>query len=186
MEKKKLVFVTGNPRKFLSAENFFKKSEYELVQKPLEITEIQSESIEEIAKDKAEKAFKVLQKPLFVNDTGWYIEALRGFPGPFMHFMVDWFEPEDFLALMQRHNNRKVILRQAIVYIDGRQTQSFVHDIVGEVLRVARGHLGVTIDPVVSLTQGMSISEERESGPVAADKEAVLWNEFLSWLKTSI
>lgn len=185
MEVKKLIYVTGNPRKFLGAQSFFEGSNVELAQKKLDLVEIQAESVEEIAIDKARQAFEIVKEPLFVNDTGWYIEALKGFPGPFMHFMVDWLEPEDFLALMSRHDNRKVVLRQAIVYTDGKQTKSFVHDIEGEVLREARGTLGVTIDPVVSLTPGKSISEERERGPVAMDKEAKLWEEFAKWLESN-
>lgn len=183
MEIKKLVYVTGNPSKFLSAQTFFASSEISLVQKKLDLVEIQSESIEEIAINKAKAAFEIVQEPLFVNDTGWYIEALKGFPGPFMHFMCDWLTPEDFLALMSRHENRKIICRQAIVFTDGRQTKSFIHDVIGEVLREARGELGVTIDKVVSLTGGKSMSEERVNGPVAMDKEIVLWTEFEKWLK---
>lgn len=183
MEVKKLIYVTGNPSKFLAAQTFFSGTQIELVQEKLDLTEIQHESITEIAIDKAIKAFEVVKAPLFVNDTGWYIEALKGFPGPFMHFMCDWLEPEDFLALMGRHDNRKIICRQAIVFTDGTQIKSFSHDVVGEVLREARGELGVTIDKVVSLSGGKSISEERVNGAVAMDKEIELWQEFGAWLK---
>jgi XTP/dITP diphosphohydrolase len=43
----------------------------------------------EIVKKKAEDAYYALGKPVMVEDTGFFIEAHQGFPGPFIKYIVD-------------------------------------------------------------------------------------------------
>ena len=76
-----LYYITGNISKFETARGFFGPLGVEIVQKKLDIIEIQSDSTEEIAVDKANKAFSKLKHALIINDSGWYISALNGFPG---------------------------------------------------------------------------------------------------------
>ena len=87
MEPMKILYVTGNPEKFKNAQQFFTQHVIEIEQLALPLEEIQASDPVEIAKKKAEEAFKECQKPLFVNDASWSIPALRGFPGPFMKYI---------------------------------------------------------------------------------------------------
>ncbi len=64
-----LIYVTGNQAKYLTAKKYFEPLGVDVVQKKLDIPEIQSDKIEEVALDKAQKAFNILKQPLIVNDT---------------------------------------------------------------------------------------------------------------------
>ena len=80
---KHIHFVTGNQNKFDTAQRILRESGTVLTQHELDIDEIQSEQAEEIALDKAQKAYYALQKPLFISADSWSIVGLRGFPGPY-------------------------------------------------------------------------------------------------------
>jgi XTP/dITP diphosphohydrolase len=179
-----LQYITGNSSKFSTAQAHLAAEEIGIVQQDLEIAEIQSDSIEEIALDKAQKAFAKLNSPLFVNDSGWIIPALNGFPGPYMKYMNHWFTSEDFLNLLNDYQDRSVILRQVIVYIDGTDTKIITHDIKGRFLDKPYPGKGRPSDRVISLSvDGMSLVEEEEKKSYQIDAAKVLWQEFASWLK---
>ncbi len=134
-----LIYVTGNDSKFMHAQEALMPFGITLIQEKVDTEEIQSDSIESVAHDKAKKAFTVLQKSLFVNDAGWIIPSLNGFPGPYMKFVNEWFSPQDFLNLMRDKTDRRIILRQVIVFTDGKMTKEFIHDETGEIVKEARG-----------------------------------------------
>lgn len=156
------------------------------MQKELDIPEIQASSTEEVALDKADRVFKQIKEPLLVSDHGWLIKALNGFPGPYMKFVNSWLEPKDFLALMEHHENREVILRQDLIYIDANTIKAFTYDLIGYVLREAKGNLGTNWDKVVCLTKDdKSIAEVREesgSKTILLD-EREPWPSSAKWYK---
>lgn len=177
-----LYYVTGNSHKFQDAKRYLGEYGIKIEQKVLEIQEIQSDSVEEIAVDKAKKAYEILKKPLFVNDSGWYISALNGFPGPLMHYMSQWLSPQDFLNLMQGKENRDIILKQVNVYYDGTTVQLFIHERIGKIIEETKGE-GRPIDCVtVFLENGLTIAEAKEQSIKPVDEEA-LWSDLAVWLK---
>lgn len=177
-----MLYVTGNSHKFNDAKKHLAKHGIDIKQQKLEIKEIQSDSVEEIALDKAKKAFEELKQPLFVNDAGWYISALNGFPGPLMHFVSEWFKPEDFLKLMDGQENRGVILKQVNVYIDNKETKIFIQEKIGKIINEVKGE-GRPIDCVaVFLESGLTIAEAKEQGIKSVD-ETELWKDLAVWLK---
>lgn len=176
---KNLIYITSNQSKFLAAQNNLQKQGIQLEQKALNIPEIQAATTEEVALDKATKAFKLVNKPLLVSDHGWLISALNGFPGPYMKDINTWLEPENFLALMRNQKNRTVTLRQNVIYIDENTTKSFVYDLKGYVLHKAKGNLGTNWDKVVCLTRDdKSIAESREE----SGRRSILLNEPEPWV----
>ena len=52
-----LYYITGNDSKFETAKGYFYPLGVDIIQKKIDIPEIQSDSTEEIAVDKANKAF---------------------------------------------------------------------------------------------------------------------------------
>lgn len=183
MSDKPLVFVTGNVNKFQEAQTIMSPLGIKLEQIKVPIDEIQSESPENVTIDKAKKAYEVVKKPLFVNDSGWIFTALNGFPGPFMKYINQWFAPEDFITLMLRYENKEVILRETVVFTDGNIVKVFKRDIRGNILDKPRGDKGVPSDKVISLLQnGQSISEVYKN---TAGKNDVannsIWKDFATW-----
>lgn len=129
-----LYMVTGNNDKFKDAYYFLSQYGIEIEQKILDIPEIQSESIEKVAIDKAQKAFDCIKQPLFINDSGWKIPSLNGFPGPYMKYINNWFTADDFLALMRDKQDRTIVLEQVYVYRDAKETKVFIYEYNGTIL----------------------------------------------------
>jgi len=118
MDKKTIIFVTGNDYKFQAAKIALKDAGIKLVKKRLETPEIQDESVEEVAAFSAAWAANILKKPVIVSDGGCYIEALNGFPGPFVKYINKWLSSEDLLKMMSGKKNRRVVWIGCIAYCE--------------------------------------------------------------------
>ena len=91
MKKPKLFIVTGSKFKLgdLSAKlNDF----FDCEQKPWNESEIQG-SPEEIILHKLKRAYEVYKHPVLVDDVSVHMEALGGFPGPYMKDFWNYIPP---------------------------------------------------------------------------------------------
>lgn len=179
-----IYYITGNQSKFLTAQHCLQKFDISIQQKSVEVPEIQAESSLDVALDKATKAFALVKKPLLVSDHGWAVEALNGFPGPYMKYINTWLTPQDILALMAAQQNRRITLQQYLVYTDGQTTQTFEHHVPGQLLNAPRGEMGSGWDKIASITSdGKTIAETRD----AIGSQAILlsdpepWQSFARW-----
>ncbi|MFZ3054775.1 MAG: non-canonical purine NTP pyrophosphatase, partial [Minisyncoccales bacterium] len=156
-------YITENKNKFSVVKSFFEKNGIEINQKILPIYEIQSNEGVEIAVSKARQAWETIKEPLFVNDAFWIMPALKGFPGPYMKYMNEWLEPEDFLKLVDGKSDRTIILRDTIVYIDESGEKVFTNDYYGEILdKKYDGDYKYPIDAIVSFSKNKkTIAEEK-------------------------
>jgi len=113
-----IFFITGNADKFQIAQEALAGAGVNLVQKELETPEIQSTSIEEIASFSARWASDLLKEPVIVSDVGYYIEALNGFPGPFIKYINEWLNADDILRLMAGKENREITVKDCLAYCE--------------------------------------------------------------------
>ena len=183
----KLLFVTGNEVKFRGASNIAEKYGIALEQAEADITEVQSDSAQEIAEHKARQAFDILNKPLFVGDDGWIIPGLGGFPGPYMKYINEWLTPEDLLRLTAPLTDRRIILRQVITYQDEAQQKSFAVDIEGVLLPEIRGshkYSHLTLTSFDGKTSGAELVAMGKS--YAGESSHTAWDELFEWLQNSM
>ena len=111
----KLIYLTTNPNKVNEANEFFGKKygfNIEIVSPDFEILEIQAETCSEVAAFSAEYAANKLNKPVLKSDSGLYIEALGGLPGPYNHYFDKQIGVQKFLELFKNEKNRKARLEQ--------------------------------------------------------------------------
>ena len=90
---KKIFFVTGNRMKAAEAEDIMELFGIRIEQKIIKIEEVQDPDAEKVAVKKAEEAFRVIKKPLLVEDTGLYIKAMHGYPGTMIKHFFDSIGP---------------------------------------------------------------------------------------------
>ncbi len=179
-----LKYITSNKEKIITARRnleplgiFFREHELELI-------EIQSESLVDIAIHKAKQAFEKLNTPLFISDHGWSISALNGFPGAYMKYMNNCLSSQDFLNLMQLHEDKTILKHEVICYIDDKQTKFFTAEIKGYFINEIRGE-GLPAMRVVSLlSSGKTVAECTQKG-INSYIENPIWNEFAIWLKVN-
>jgi XTP/dITP diphosphohydrolase len=177
-----LYYITGNQNKIDVAKQFLDPLGLSFEPHPLELIEIQSHSIEEIAIYKAKQAFEKLNQPLFVNDHGWAITALNGFPGAYMKYMNEWLTGEDFLHLMSGKENREAILTEVVCYIDSGSLKTFTALHKGIVLHEKKGSGPPGMTTISLSKDNMSIAEKMQKNPSAIE-EYSLWKEFAEWYK---
>ncbi len=116
----KIVFWTTNEHKIKEVSNilwfelnWYTKEDKELIDNLTNwkwIPEIQSMDLEEVVKTKAKEAFKILNKPVLVEDTWYFLEALKWFPWPLVKYIVDeeWPWINLLFKMMENEENRTI------------------------------------------------------------------------------
>lgn len=134
MQPKTIIFVTGNSYKFQVAQKALKDTLYKLIQRELDVPEIQDEAVEKVAAFSAQWASGILKKPVVVSDGGCYIEALNGFPGPFARYITQWLSAEDLRRLMQSKKNQRVVWKDCLAYCEpNKKPVTFTNNFTGKI-----------------------------------------------------
>jgi len=141
-------FATGNPNKFKEAREIFEKEELELEHFEFKHREIRSESIEEIASESVESAYKELGKPVFVEDTGLFVDALNGFPGTYSAWVQKKLGCKGILKLLEGVEKRSARFEACVAYHDGKEIRTFKGVCEGIIAEKERGKSGFGYDPI--------------------------------------
>lgn len=115
---KKIVYVTGNWAKIMSARQILEPLGFEVEQKKMEVPELQKDSIEEVAKYSAKWASDELKCAVLKNDSGLCVDALNGFPGPYTHYVDDTLGEDGLLKLLDGVENRKAHFEEVLAYCE--------------------------------------------------------------------
>ncbi|EMA35475.1 RdgB/HAM1 family non-canonical purine NTP pyrophosphatase [Halobiforma nitratireducens] len=151
-------FVTGNEGKAREAQEYLdgitavNRVEYDY-------TEIQSDSLEEIATRGAREAFEELAgtEPVLVGDTGLFVDALGGFPGPYSAYVEDTVGVERLWRLVEAEENRRARFRTVLAFADGDRTETFAGELAGTIV-APRGDGGFGYDPIFEYN-GQTLAE---------------------------
>ena len=147
-----IFFATGNFHKFNEARMIL--SEYNIAAGMLRVKnlEIQSDSLEEIAQVSVIDAFNRCHLPVIVEDAGLFVDALKGFPGPYAAYTYKTISNPGLLKLMENVENRKATFRSAIAYRDKQsEPVCFEGEAAGRIAsdeRWGTGKSGFGFDPI--------------------------------------
>jgi len=134
----RLRFLSSNPNKIAEAKAILSPAGFELISVEKKLEEIQSGDVEFLVRDKCIKAFRLIGRPVFVEHTGLYIEALNGFPGGLTQIFWDALGAERVAKLFGREDGR-AIARTRIGYCDGRCVHQFEGEVSGRLAAEPRG-----------------------------------------------
>jgi XTP/dITP diphosphohydrolase len=182
-----VVYLTTNEIKFNVALQALNDSCIALERKSVDTPEIQSKSVEEIAEFSARWASQQLNQPVVVLDAGYYIEALNGFPGPFIKFVNEWFSAEDYLNLLVGKANRRVIIRDCLAYCSPKERPIvFFQLYYGEIATKAGRQNGTSIDQIfIPAGYSKPISEIPAEEMIAHWSNAAIWRELKQHIEGS-
>lgn len=177
---KEIIFITGNQNK---AREVGEITGFDILEKDLEIPEVQSLDIEEVAKVKALAAFALVKKPVIVDDTGMNIEALNGLPGALITWFLKKLGPKGVLGLVSSCENRKASVSTCIAYADDEGVVSFTGTVEGVLADHPRGENGFGYDSIfIPSGQSKTYAEmtPEEKNGISMRKIAILkFKEFL-------
>ena len=185
----KLIYLTTNPNKVNEASEFFSKKygfNIEIVNPNFEILEIQASTCKEVAAFSAEYAANKLKTAVLKSDTGLYIDALGGLPGPYNHYFDKQIGIEKFLELLKNEKNRKARIEHCFAFCKpGNKAIVFSGGGTGTIAYEARGKRGRWHDKFfIPDGETRTLSELRD---IDYEKEASYWgdakDQFAKWYK---
>lgn len=146
----KITMVTSNAGKAAEVAAFFSGS-LEVDHVALEIPEHRSNDIAEISREKVRYAYSQLNTPLIVDDTGFFIDALEGFPGPYAAYVLKSIGNAGILKLMDGISDRDARFTTGIAYADKYGIEVFTGTLEGKIALSPRGNNGFGYDPIFEI-----------------------------------
>lgn len=168
----KITLVTGNMKKLISARQFLEPYGIKVDNIKMDTTEIQSNEVEDIAAFSAKEASDKLKCDVLKNDTGFFIDALDGFPGPYTHDVMEKIGTDGLLKLMKEKKNRKAYYKEAFAYCEyGKEPVIFTSITSGKLATRKSGKYGLRIDPIF-----IPDGHEKTMANYDDDERFKLWN----------
>ena len=180
---RKIIFVTGNPHKVREAGDILSPLGVTVEQNNCGYPELQEDNLEAIAKFGAQWAADKLGQEVMVDDSGLFIEALGGFPGPYSAYVFDTLGNERILKLMEDETNRSAVFKCVIGYCrPGEEALVFSGEVAGKIANKIRGSAGFGYDPIFAVG-GATFGEmgEEEKNRLSHRYRALM--KFARWLK---
>ncbi len=143
-----ILFATSNLHKFEEASEFLTTRGIRIEHMQFSHREIRSDSLEEIARESAEAAFRECGKPVFVEDTGLFVKSLNGFPGPYSAWVQNKIGNTGMLRLMEGAAERAAYFEACIAYHDSHAVRTFTGRCNGSIAKAGRGGAGFGYDPI--------------------------------------
>lgn len=151
MKKQSIALITGNKHKLAIARRAFREqkldSRYILKQVTLDVPELQDLDTRSVSESSALWAFQQLGIPLLKSDAGVYINALHGFPGPFLRYMNHWLTTDDMLRLMRGKKNRSAVFVDTLTYVNAHGVATtFTAKLHGRIAEKVQGNFETMIN----------------------------------------
>jgi S-adenosylmethionine:tRNA ribosyltransferase-isomerase/non-canonical purine NTP pyrophosphatase (RdgB/HAM1 family) len=188
-----IAFVTSNPGKVQTAREHLTPAGITVDQVSLDLDEIQSVHTLEVAMHKAQQAFRTLKRPLIVEDSGFCIDELHGYPGPMIKHAITAIGARGIARLADLTATRQCHFDSCLVYIDAHgvprifsnpgRTCTVAPDPAEPLTDRAWSELwNVIIPPGCSAPLSALTDEERERDS-ARWKQTSVFRQFGDWLK---
>ena len=142
-------FMTQNPDKFREARSILDGQGIQIRQLRQPKVEVQDSSLEKIARFAVKAASVNRTGLLVVEDSGLFIEALKGFPGPFSSYVYKTIGLNGILSLMHDQRKRNAYFQTSIAVASiNISPRVFTGTVRGSVSRQIRGTAGFGYDPI--------------------------------------
>jgi len=184
MKARVVYFVTGNIGK-VSEVVKMADPDIKIEQIDYDYPEIQVDELEEVASYGAKHSSQTLGKSIIVEDSGLFIDALGGFPGPYSAYVFKTLGNEGILKLLRGESCRTATFRSVVGYCEpGGEPLLFVGSVDGVITGEMRGEGGFGYDPIFA-------SGERTFGEMLLEEKNEIshrrgaFEAFLDWFKKS-
>ena len=140
-----VALVTGNQGKLAEARRLCGA---ELAAVELDLPEIQSLDLIAVLEAKGAEAYRRLQRPLVVEETGLELAAMAGFPGPLVKWMLAAIGAEGIAKTAIAMGDDRVTARCALLLLQPEREIIAVGETRGRVVLPPRGDQGFGWDPI--------------------------------------
>jgi len=179
----RLTFITGNMHKLEEAREALTPLNVEFDHDDGGYTEIQSDSLEEIALRGVEEGCRRLNRAVFVEDAGLFIHALNGFPGPYSAYVFRTLGNAGILRLMEGISDRSAHFESCMAFsAPDHPPVAFVGRVDGVITQKGRGASGFGFDPIFEV-EGKTFAELSTSEKCKNSHRARALVKLVSFLK---
>ena len=146
-EWRRLCLLSGNPHKLLEMSTVARSMGWTITPcGGARKLEVQSDSLEEIA---LRAAVAAGVPGSIVEDSGLFVRALRGFPGPYSSYVYSTLGVEGLLKLMEGVEDRSAYFESAMAYTDALgRVRVFTGRVYGVIAEEPAGRGGFGFDPI--------------------------------------
>jgi len=187
--KLEILFATSNMSKFLEAQSVLAEYGIRLAFVGHRGLEIQSDSVEEIAKHSAKSSSLQANGGTVVEDAGLFIDILNGFPGPYSSFVFRKLGCDGILKLLNGKLNRKARFLSVVAFCEpSGEPVCFSGRVEGAIATEARGTNGFGFDPIF-FAEGAGQKTFAEMQTLEKGRyshRAKAFREFAKWFVESV
>ncbi|MBK5190364.1 MAG: XTP/dITP diphosphatase [Methanosarcinales archaeon] len=156
VSKRELIFITTNSHKVKEINELAdaESRNITILHRDYDYPELQLDEIEAVAQESANyiREKTGIEDSFFIEDTGLFIPALNGFPGPFSAFVFRTIGNEGILKLMadKKGEARKATFKTVVAFCEAPQKTPvlFVGIAEGRIAEEIRGRGGFGYDPI--------------------------------------
>ncbi len=139
-------FVTGNADKLREARQILGMDIEHVDVAGLE--EIQTIYVEDLIRHKAEEAYRRLQAPLIVEDTGLVFLSWNGLPGALVKWFQKTVDNAGMVKMLGEEKDRRALAQCFIAYHDGKSVHIVKGELPGTIALEERGEGGFGWDRI--------------------------------------
>lgn len=143
-----ITFASSNQNKYLEVQLILSAQSISVDFSQIHLIELQSDSLEDIAREKAKSAFANLNRPVIVEDDGLFIDSLGGFPGPYSSFVFKTIGNDGILKLLSGSAKRSGYFRSLIAFYNGKTLSISEGRVDGRISESKAGSRGWGYDPI--------------------------------------
>ncbi len=152
-EKNIIYFVTTNENKFEEILKLFQSENvnYNLIQLNVEVNEIQTNSIQEVASFKLNSIKGQVDGSYFIEDAGFFVDIpLNGFPGVYSSYVMKTIGNNGILRLIDDFEKTSAHFSSIIaLYFKPLDKNLFFEGTIhGKISKTVRGERGFGFDPI--------------------------------------
>jgi XTP/dITP diphosphohydrolase len=144
----KILFATGNMGKLTEVKLNFKAIGIMVEHLDDRYPELQVDTLEEVVDWGLDWLWKRHKKPLMIDDSGLFIDSLRGYPGVYSAYVFKTLGCDGILKLLKGKKDRSAEFRCCAGYIDSKGKKILVvGKVKGRIIDEKRGTGGFGYDP---------------------------------------
>lgn len=189
-----LTYITGNYGKYISVKEKFENAGIIIDYFKCDLDEPDINDINIISKEKARQAYEKLKKPVFVADSGFYINNYPnnpGYPGAFVKRSGVSSNIKELLEIMKDVDDRSCYFLDCLTFYDGNEYYQFFGISKGSLSKEISTHENkkaksnlwyVFIPDNCTKTLSEMTDEERNN---RKDNRTSATDEFIKWYKSN-
>ena len=179
----KVYYITKNKKKIEKAKKLCQNTGIEIKQVQIETPEIQGVDSKEIAIYSVKFAGEKLGKPVIKLDVSFHINALNGFPGPFIKQINKWLDPKQILKMLENVKDRSCYWIDCLAFYNKGQIEVFIDKEEGTIATEVKGENGWGMDKIFIPKGQVKTKAELSDEERIEICNKSHWEQFISFLK---